>query len=124
MRKNVGMYHAQIQGAGKLAVKVVMLGIDVAVAWSAVVVAFALHMRRCAQLFRVQHRIRRRSGNEDAGLEEREDEYSKSARIPHERRRRLHGDEVIPLKRSRTPARYGGPRETVKLAVESLLPRG
>ena len=80
------MYHAQIEGAGELAVEVVALGVDVVVPKSTVVVLLSFHVRRSTRLSRVQQSVRRRSGGEDATLEKCETEYPESACIPHGRR--------------------------------------
>ncbi len=108
---NAGAYHAQRQGAHELAV-------EVAVPWIAVPAALPLQVYRRPQPSRVQHRVRRRNGDEGARLEDREGEYSESVGIPHERSRRLHGDAASPSKRSRTSRSYFGPREAVKAALE------
>lgn len=105
LRENVRVCHAQIEGAGELAVEVIALGVDVVVARSTAVVPLSFHVRRSTRLSRVQQRVRRRSCGEDAALEKCERKYPRSARIPHGRRCQHHGNVVIPLKRNGSPKR-------------------
>ena len=97
------MYHAQIERAGKLAVEVTVLGVDVVVPRSTVVVLLSFHVCRFTRLARVQQSVRCWSSGEDAALEECEREYPESARIPYGRRCQYHDNAVIPLKRNGSP---------------------
>ena len=86
-RKNVSVCDAHEEGARKFAVKLVVPGTEVVVAGATPLVA--PHMQ--LDILHLVHRIRRRDGDEHTALEEREGEYSNSALIPHERRRRHQG---------------------------------
>ena len=54
VRENVRVYHAQIEGAGELAVEVIALRVDMVVPWHTVVVVLSFHVRRSARLSGVQ----------------------------------------------------------------------
>ena len=114
VRENVRGYHAQIEGAGELAVEVFALGVDMVVPRRTVVVVLSFHVRRSARPSGVQQSVRRRSSGEDAALEECKREYPESAQIPDGSRCQHHDGAVIPLEPNGSPKSYGSPTERVK----------